>query len=304
MKACSSRRIFRAVAIASFLLVSLANAQDLDPRRYINLPINQNFIVGAYSFSEGDVNTSPSLPLEDAILKIDGAAVIYARTFALAGNLASMDLVIPYLCADGSALVGDVRRSRKTCGTGDTLLRFTYNFYGAPAVDIGEFRKQKKGIVLGASVQISIPTGSYDDDKLLNIGANRWYIRPEIGISVPWRKWSFEFNAGVRFFTNNDKFFGNVEVKQDPLYNIQAHVIYDLTRRQWLSLSGNYFFGGDTYQDDISSATEQKNSRLGAKWALAVNPQNTLTLLAHTGIITRIGNDSDTYSIAWTYRWE
>lgn len=298
------RRIFRAVAAASVLFVNLANAQDLEPRRYTHLPISQNFIVGAYSYSAGDVNTSPSIPLDDAKLKIDGPAIIYARTFALAGNLASMDLAVPYLCVDGSALLDDVRRSRKTCGVGDTRLRLTYNFYGAPAVDISEFRKHKKGVVIGASVQISVPTGSYDDDKLLNIGANRWYIRPELGISVPWRKWSFEFSAGVRFFTNNDKYFGNVELKQDPLYNIQAHVIYDLTRRQWLSLSSNYFFGGDTYQDDLPLATEQKNSRLGATWAVAVNPQNTLTLLAHTGVITRIGNDSDTYSVAWSYRWD
>ena len=123
-------------------------------------------------------------------------------------------------------------------------------------------------------------------------------------MSIPWRKWSFEFAAGVRFFTNNDEYIGGVQLKQDPLYNLQAHLIYDLTPRQWASFNSNYFFGGDTYQDDVASATRQENSRLGLTWAIAVNPRHTLKVLAHTGVITRIGNDSDTYSIAWTYRWD
>jgi hypothetical protein len=54
------------------LLPAAAVAQDLDPRRYINLPVNQNFVRVAYGHSEGDVNVSPSLPLEDAALTIDG----------------------------------------------------------------------------------------------------------------------------------------------------------------------------------------------------------------------------------------
>jgi hypothetical protein len=294
----------QAAAIAGILLFITGNTQDLDPRRYVNLPINQNFIAGAYTYSEGDVNVSPSLPLEDAFLKFDGPAIIYVRTFALAGNMASIDASLPYLCVDGSALVGGERRGRKVCGQGDTRLRLNYNFYGAPAVEIGDFRKQKKGIVVGASVQISFPTGQYDADKLVNIGAHQWYIKPEIGVSIPWRKWSFEFGAGVRFFSANDDFFGNVELTQDPLYNLQGHMIYDLTPRHWISLSTNYFFGGNTYLDDAPSAASQENSRLGVTWSWAVNSKHTLKFLAHTGVITRIGNDSDTYTVAWSYRWD
>jgi hypothetical protein len=300
----SNLSVVCAAVFTCMAVVNTSNAQDLDPRRYVNLPIKQNFVAVVYSYSEGDVNTSPSIPVEDLILKIDGPAVVYARTFALAGNAASVDASLPYICADGSGLLNGERRSRNICGWGDTRLRITYNFYGAPATDIREFRSQKKGIVLGASVQVSIPTGQYDDDKLLNIGANRWYIKPEIGISIPWRKWSFEFNAGVRFFTDNDEYLENLELSQDSLYNLQAHIIYDLTRRQWISLNSNYFFGGDTYQDDVPAATEQKNSRLGVTWAYSVTSRNTLKVLAHTGVITRIGNDSDTYSVAWTYRWD
>jgi hypothetical protein len=291
-------------ALTGILLAGSAGAQDLDPRRYVNLPIGQNYLAAAYSYSEGDVAASPSIPLEDAFLRIDGPAVIYARTFALAGNSASFDAFLPYVCASGRALLDGEPKSRSICGRGDTQLRVNYNFIGSPAVELSNFAKRKKGVVMGASLQLSLPTGQYDNDKLLNIGANRWYIKPEIGMSIPWRNWSFEFAAGVRLFTNNNDYVGGVQLKQDPLYNLQAHLIYDLTPRQWVSLNTNYFFGGETYQDDVPSATRQENSRLGLTWTMALNSQHFLKFLANTGVITRIGNDSDAYTVAWTYRWD
>jgi len=294
----------RYAALAGILLVGTANPQDLDPRRYVNLPVGQNFLAGAYTYSEGDVNVSPSIPLDDAFLRIDGPAIAFARTFSIAGNSASVNLFLPYVCAAGNALVDGERVSRTVCGQGDTQLRINYNFVGAPAMEMREFVKRKKGIVVGASLQVSIPTGQYDQDKFLNIGANRWYIKPEIGVSIPWHKWSFEFAAGVRIFTDNNNFLGEAKLEQDPLYNLQAHLIYDLTPRQWVSLNSNYFFAGEIFQDSVPSATRQENSRLGLTWAMSLNSQHIIKLLAHTGVITRIGNDSDTYTVAWIYRWD
>lgn len=290
--------------VASLLIAGLANAQDLDPRRYVNLPIDQNFLAVLYSYSEGDVNVSPSVPLEGASLRIDGPAFAYVRTFEMAGNSASIDAFLPYVCASGSALLDGERVSREVCGQGDARLRLSYNFHNAPALVLSDFVKQERQVVVGASLQIGIPSGDYDADKLLNIGANRWYIKPEIGMTIPWRKWSIELAAGVRFFADNDKYFGGVKLQQDPLYNLQAHFTRDLTPRQWVSINSNYFFGGDTFQNGTPGGTHQENSRLGLTWAIALNSKHTFKFLAHTGVITRIGNDSDTFSFAWAYRWD
>lgn len=295
--------VARIVAFSLAILAGHANAQDLDPRRYVNLPIDQNFLAIAYAYSEGDVNVSPSSPLSDAMIRVDGPALAYVRTFGVAGNSASFDMLLPYACASGSAVLNGQRQSRSICGPGDAKLRLSYNFVGAKAVSLREFAKQPKTVVVGASAQVSIPTGQYDQEKLLNISANRWYIRPEIGVSFPWRKWSFEFATGVRIFTDNDDFIG-VQLEQNPLYNIQAHVIYDLTPRQWVSLDTNYFFGGDTYQDGVPSASRQNNSRLGVTWSVALNSQNILKFLAHTGVAGRIANNSDTFTVAWSYCWD
>lgn len=297
------RATFSIAAIAIFLLNS-ANAQDLDPRRYTNIPVGQNFLALAVVYSEGDVNFAPSVPIEDADIRIDGPALAYLRTFAIAGKSASVDVLVPYGCVAGSGVLDGERASREVCGLGDSALRVSYNFIGAPAAELPEFVRQKKSTVVGASLQISMPTGQYDADKLLNLGANRWYIKPEIGVSIPWNKWSFEFATGVRIFSDNDSFVGDVSLAQDPLYNIQSHVIYDLTPRQWVSLDANYFFGGDTSRDGVPSSTRQNNSRLGLTWTVFLNSQHLLKFLAHTGVIGRISNDSDTFTVAWSYRWD
>jgi hypothetical protein len=296
--------ILMAIAILNLLLIVAAEAQDLDPRRYVNLPVNQNFLRIAYGYSDGDVNISPSQPLKDAALTINGGSLAYSRTMGIDGKASSFDVWLPYFCASGSADRDGERENRDVCGKGDAKVRVTYNFVGAPAVELSEFAEREREIVVGTSLQVEIPTGQYDNDKLLNIGANRWIIKPEIGMSVPWRKWSFEFSAGARFFADNNDYVDGSKLEQDPFYNLQAHVIYDLTPRQWISINANYFFGGVTYKEGVERPDRQQNSRLGLTWSVARNPKHLFKFTAHTGVITRIGNDSDTYSVEWLYRWE
>ncbi len=300
----NSRPIAAALGVVIILLFGTAEAQDLDPRRYVNLPVGQNFLRLGVGYSEGDVNLTPSVPLEDAELSINAASLAYLRTMDLGGKAASFDAYVPYACASGSAIQDGERLRREVCGMGDALVRLTYNFVGAPALELSEFVKRERELVVGASVQLSLPTGQYDSDYLVNIGANRWVIRPEIGVSIPLSKWVLEFAAGVRFFSDNDDYFGDMTFSQDPLYNLQAHMIYDLSPRQWLSLNANYFFGGATYNDNAPAAIRQENSRVGITWYVVVNPNVGLKLAAHAGVVTRVGNDSNTISMAAIYRWE
>lgn len=285
------------------LLVGSAHAQDLDPRRYVNLPVDQNFLGLAYAWSKGDVNVSPSIPLEDASLVVDGPAIAYVRTFGFRGKMTSFDIQQSHNCADGSAVQDGTRVFGKRCGFADTQLRFTHNFIGAPALAIDAFSRQDRQVVVGASIQVSVPSGKYEPSKLLNIGANRWYIRPELGVSVPWRKWSFEFSAGARFFTDNDQYLGTSTLEQDPLFNLQAHAIYNVSRRQSLLFSSNYFFGGETTRDGMPAAIRQENSRLGFAWRFSLNSRQIVKVSFNTGVVTRIGNDSNALIATWTYRW-
>ncbi len=41
------------------------------------------------------------------------------------------------------------------------------------------------------------------------------------------RPWKLEAAAGVTFFIDNDRFFGCGLRRKDPLYEMQAHAIYN-----------------------------------------------------------------------------
>lgn len=292
------------VILTLILLAPSTSAQELDPRSYINIPIDQNFIGLAYAYTDGDIYTSPDVPIEDLTLRIDGQSLAYVRSFSLFGNSAKVDASIGHACTSGKAIFEGENVSRSFCGVTDTKVRLNYNFYGAPALTLKEYVKHKKTVVAGISMQINMPTGEYDTDFVFNIGSNRWYLKPEIGISIPHKKWEFDFSLGGKFFTENDEFKKTSTLKQDPIYNFQVHVIYDISRSQWISLNTNYFQGGETYLDGSQTSITRGNARTGITYSYAFNAYHSLKLLANTGVTTRLGNDSEAYAVAWAYRWE
>ena len=125
----------------------------------------------------------------------------------------------------------------------------------------------------------------------------------KIGFSNSWGKWSVDGAFSVAMFTENDDFLGGHTVDQDNIYALQGHIIYTFPRGRWLSLDANYFWGGKTRTDGISGANLQENSRFGATLTWPLNSQHSLKFLAHTALATTVGNELETYGVAWQYRW-
>jgi len=283
---------------------SAINAQELDPRSYINLPTEQNFFGALYVYTDGDIHTSADVPVDELTLEIDGPAIAYARTLNLFGNASKIDISTGQACAYGEAVYQGEDISRKFCGITDTRVRLNYNFYGAKALKMADFIKQAKTTVVGASIQVSVPTGQYDTDYILNIGANRWFIKSEIGTSIPFGSWEFDLAVSAKIFTDNDELQGDKTFAQDPIYNIQSHLIYDLGPGHWISLNGNYFWGGDTFVDGEQKSNKAGNYRAGFTYSLALSSQHSIKFLANKGVTTTRGNDSTVYAVAWAYRWD
>ena len=101
-------------------------------------------------------------------------------------------------------------------GMGDPRFRLSVNWVGAPALSPAEFENYKQDLIIGTSLQVSAPVGQYDDTKLLNLGNNRWSIRPELGISKTWDRWTLEVAPSVTFFSDNTRFFQWQDVSSRP----------------------------------------------------------------------------------------
>ena len=260
-----------ATRLLLMLLISTgAAAQDLEPRAYSNLPIGQNFLIAAYAHSEGEIAPSPSVPIKDFDLTIDGYVGGYARSIDMWGKSGRVDVVWSRICMKGSAIVNEVKIKGDRCGTSDPQAKLTYLFYGAPAMNLAQYKVTPVSRVIGVSVAVSPPLGDYNNENIINTGSNRWTVKPEIGISNRRGNWSLEASYGVRLFTDNDKYAGQTKLEQDPLYQLQAHAIYHLKQGRWLSVNGNYFWGGETQKDGLGSDDRQENSRIGVTLGLSL----------------------------------
>jgi hypothetical protein len=293
---------FPLCVIATAFVATGAGAAELEPRSFVNTPVGLNFLIAGYAYSEGGL-TFGSLPITDAQLKLNTEILAYARALDVGGNSAKFDVIVPYSELSGTALVAGQPRERQISGMHDPRFRFSVNFYGAPALSLQEFANYKQDLLIGASVQVSAPGGQYDSSKLVNLGTNRWSVKPDIGISKAFGPVVLELSAGVTLFTKNDNFFGGKTLEQDPLYTTQAHLTYDFGRGVWAALDASYDYGGRTTINGVRGDNVQGDSRAGATLALPVNRNNSIKLFASTGVSTRTGSDYDLAGVAWQYRW-
>jgi hypothetical protein len=280
-----------------------AEAGEIEPRAYVNTPVGVNFILGGYLYSDGGLATSGSSPLKDAELTMDTGLLAYARSMDAWGKSAKFDVILGYSDLSGEAMVAGQSRTREVAGFLDPRFRFSINLLGAPALSVQEFANYQQDLIVGASVQISAPLGQYDEARLVNLGNNRWYVKPDIGISKAWGDFTLELSGGVFLFTDNKEFFNGKTLEQDPVYTTQLHATYNLGRGIWAAVSGTYDHGGRTTIDGVRSDDQQDNSRAGITLALPVNRFNSIKLYASAPVHTTAGGDFDLYGVLLQHRW-
>jgi hypothetical protein len=278
-------------------------AQDLEPRAYVNTPVGLNFLIAGYSYAAGGVATDPSLPLQNADLQVHSTILAYARALNVWGRSGKVDVVLPYAWLSGTAEVEGQPREREVSGLADPRLRFSVNLYGAPALALPEFASYRQDLIVGTSLQVTVPLGQYDPDKLVNIGTNRWSFKPELGISKALGPLTLELTTGVTLYTDNHNFFGGKTRAQAPIYSVQGHMSYTLGAGIWVAVDGTYYTGGRTTIDGVEGNDLQKNSRLGVTVALPVNRHTSVKLYGSTGVSTRTGSDFDAVGLFLQYRW-
>jgi hypothetical protein len=286
-----------------FLGSSAALAQELEPRTYSNTPVDVNLLVAGYAYSSGNVLLDPTLPIEDLDGKLNILLLGYARTFSLLGSNAKFKTFVPYAFGDWKGEFDGVPTERDARGFGDIRLKLEWNFFGAPALDSKEFAAWQQKTIVGGSLLVVTPTSDYSSDKLLNLGSNRWSIRPELGVSRAFGKWSAELIANVWLFGDNDNFFGGRTLKQEPLYVAKTHLIYTLRPGFWFGLSLGLGRGGQSKVDGESRATEQENFRYGVHVAYPLSKYHGLSASYASAKNQGAGTEFNVFALGYKYAW-
>ncbi len=281
---------------------TLAYGQELEPRSYSNAPVGMNFLVSGYAYSEGNVATEPSLPISDVEIKTHTGILAYVRTLDLWGHSGKVELIAPFSWASGTGKFLGNQQKRSIRGLNDPRVRLSALLYGGPALTLQEFADYKPDLIIGASLQVFVPLGQYDDDKLFNLGTNRWTFKPEIGISKSFGPLTLELATAGSFYTNNDKFLGDKTIKQNPLLSVQSHLVYNITPGIWAAFDAVYYTGSRSIVDG-KRGESLENARLGLTLALPVNRYNSIKFYATKEIYSKSGSEYGLVGVAWQIRW-
>ena len=175
----------------------------IQPRAYLPSPVGLGFLGLSYSGNAGGLLFDPSLPIENGHVDANLPALAVGGTLDIFGRTGQVLGVLPYVVADLSGNFRGVQAARHRSGLADSTLRFSVNLYGAPAMHRREFAKYRPKLIIGASLTATPPTGQYDPNVLINLGTNRWAVKPEIGIARFIGKWEFEGAFGAWIYGKN-----------------------------------------------------------------------------------------------------
>jgi hypothetical protein len=301
--ACPVFKKLAICALLQFLSLLALSGQELQPRAYMPVPVGVNFFGVSYSGNSGGLLFDPSLPIEDGHVNASIAAVSFGQALDVFGRSGQVLAVLPYVFADVSGKVAGTEAARHRSGLADSTFRFAMNIYGAPAMRLQEFSTYHPKTLVGASLTVMAPTGQYDPNVLINIGANRWAFKPELGISRFQGKWEFEVALGAWLYTRNSNFYGGTFRTQDPLGSIQGHVVRLLPHRMWLALDGTFYTGGRSYAGNTIHADYAGNTRFGATLGIALTRRQALRFGYFDGAATRVGTDISSFSVAYQVIW-
>jgi len=125
---------------------------------------------------------------------------------------------------------------------------------------------------------VGVPLGQYDDTRLVNVGTNRWSVKPELGFSKAFGRWTLELAAAVTFYSENDDFLRGKTREQAPLYSVRANASYTFARGFWLAVNAGYFAGSGTTVDGVQNNDRQEGLRFGATLAMPVTRSQSIKI--------------------------
>jgi outer membrane putative beta-barrel porin/alpha-amylase len=302
------------LAFAILILAGSApalRAQDLAPRAYLVTPLRSHAVTLSNVFNDGHLLFDGAVPITGATGRLNVAAVSYYHAVGFFGRSANLTAVVGYGVGTFKGTVLGAETSAYRSGLLDAVVRFSVNVKGAPAMDLDAMRRWRQKTLLGASLKVAMPTGQYDPTKLINLGGNRWAVKPELGYSRRWGHWVLDAYAGVWFFTRNPEFFsrnafvpGTQDQTQDPIAAFETHLSYDFRPRLWVSVDGNFWRGGRTSLNGSKNpATLQKSSRVGVTASFPLSRHQSVKVSFADGAYVRFGGDYRIASVAWQYSW-
>ena len=174
-------------------------------------------------------------------------------------------------------------------------------------MQLQDYARWKQKVILGASIKIVTPSGQYSPPKLINWGINRWAFKPELGYSQRWGHWVLDGYAGVWFYTTNPAYHDIPKPEpqtEAPIGSLEGHLSRTFKERAWVSLDGNFWWGGITALNSIRNLeTKQTSSRIGGTISIPFTKHQSIKASYSKGDYVRFGGDYHNVQVGWQFSW-
>ena len=300
----NKRLFFPCLILAVLHVPDRACGQFNAPRAYENTPAGTNQLELGYTYAHADASLDTSLVIVGASFDTNQGIIDYTRYFGFFHRLMWVEAGVPIAGLSGSISGTNIQGS--ITGAGDSSYAFGILLKGGPALSVEQFEHSQPTTTLGLSLTMSAPTGSYQANKILNLGSDRWSFKPELAWSHPFgheQKWEFDAYANASFYTGNTSYHGKEVLRQGPLPGIEGHVSYSFTSNLWASFDTRYSFRGTTSVDGVSQDNAQQNFSLGTEMNISLNPRNTLILEFGKALVHNNGPAVVAFSVRYDYTW-
>lgn len=163
-------------------------------------------------------------------------------------------------------------------------------------------RSTQSETIVGAALALCLPTGQYDKNQLINLGKNRFALRPQLGVVSTQGPWTLELTSELGIFGDNNDFYQQRKLTEKTLLFIHGHASYSFSPGFWIGMSAGFDKGGETCINNVMSIDQKQNTG----WDFnAAYPLSKTTGLRFNYIGTRTqeieGLDSSTYTLSLSH---
>lgn len=271
-KQASAAPGMRALALAaSMLCASGASAMDVDAGDYTALPAGTTLAAVYYQNASRDALYADGHK-QAGNNRLDSNVGILRGVHYLkvGGYIIDPQFLLPFGSLEGK---GDLSGLGKESGVGDLILASTLWLVNRP----------ESGTYFGLTPFLYLPTGSYDRNRALNLGENRWRLTLQGGFITPLAdKLLLDVIGDVTYFGKNDDFGAtSATLKQKAQYQFQTALRYNLTPSWDIRAGLSHVTGGETEVNNVSRDDRQRTTKFTVGSAYFVTP--TLQFLANYG---------------------
>lgn len=246
-----------AAAMAAMLAgTNPSRAIDVDPGEYTVLPAGTNLAILYALYGERSSVNIVGAGTFKATLNSSIGIARYVHYFNLASMPAAVHVLLPFGSLYNGNIPGVTGPLQSASGLGDLIGAFTVWPINKP--------DPMYSTTLGLTVFESMPTGSYNDRRVLNVGANRWATTLQAGfIQGIGKGLFFDLTGDATFYGDNSDAFG-LPLTQDPSYEVQAYLRYHFLPTTAVSVGYAGTFGGTQYLNGVANGFKTEFSQVRA----------------------------------------